>query len=66
MFEGHHGCVTSIATFGDGKRLVSGSLNNNVRIWDIFSGAQFKNLEGHAGAIMVLLILDLNIFLFFI
>ncbi|THU81918.1 hypothetical protein K435DRAFT_872840, partial [Dendrothele bispora CBS 962.96] len=32
-FQGHSSWVTSVAFSADGKRIVSGSLDNTVRVW---------------------------------
>jgi WD40 repeat protein len=37
-FTGHRRLVTSIAFSEDGQRLVSGSLDRSVRVWDVGSG----------------------------
>ena len=53
MWQGHNGCVTSVAVSPDNKRVVSGSSEDNgVRIWDMSTGALLHTLEvrvvGHA------------------
>mgnify|MGYP002525352262 CR=1 FL=1 len=35
--EGHSGDVTSVSFSPDGKRIVSGSDDNTVKVWDISS-----------------------------
>ena len=37
---GHSGCVFSVAVSTDGKRVVSGSVDMTVKIWDVETGAQ--------------------------
>ncbi|KAH8822239.1 WD40-repeat-containing domain protein [Flagelloscypha sp. PMI_526] len=39
--------VVSIGLSGDGKRIISGSGDNAVRIWDAESGKQLRQLDGH-------------------
>ena len=36
----------------DGKQLVSGSLDNTMRLWDAATGACVKTLEGHRGEVL--------------
>ncbi|KAH7904984.1 quinon protein alcohol dehydrogenase-like superfamily [Hygrophoropsis aurantiaca] len=40
VFEGHTSHVKSIAYFHDGKRIISGSFDKTVRIWDVESQQQ--------------------------
>ena len=37
----------SVCFSPDGKQLVSGSLDETVRLWDVETGACVKTLEGH-------------------
>ena len=46
--QGAYGCsVSSVALTPDGRKGISGSLDNTVRIWDLESGVCLKVLEGH-------------------
>ncbi|KAH7907690.1 quinon protein alcohol dehydrogenase-like superfamily [Hygrophoropsis aurantiaca] len=46
VFKGHTEEVRSVAYFSDGKRMVSGSKDKSLRIWNVESGKQEgKNLE---------------------
>ena len=46
--EGHTDCVNSAAFSPDGKRIVSASKDNTVRIWDAQTGKPIgAPLEGH-------------------
>ena len=47
---GHTSGVRSVSFSGDGKRIVSGSLDRTVRVWDAVSGeCVLGPLEGHTG-----------------
>ena len=45
---GHTDCVKSVAFSHDGIHIVSGSLDNSVRVWDASTGAELQELNGHA------------------
>lgn len=49
--EGHDGAVTSVKFSWDGKRLISGALDNTVRVWDASSGKEQNVLRGHSGSV---------------
>ncbi|ORY01188.1 WD40-repeat-containing domain protein [Clohesyomyces aquaticus] len=49
--EGHNSEVTSVAFSPDSARLVSGSSDKTVKIWDASSGACLQTLEGHSGEV---------------
>jgi WD40 repeat protein len=49
ILEGHTGSVNSVAFSSDGSRIVSGSHDKTVRIWDAYTGVVQHNLEGHTG-----------------
>jgi len=40
MFEGHQKEITSIATFPDGERIATGSLDKTIRIWRLKDGME--------------------------
>jgi WD40 repeat protein len=44
---GHTGPIMGVALTGDGRRAVSGSSDNTVRVWDTESGQCLATLEGH-------------------
>ncbi|OCK83071.1 WD40 repeat-like protein [Lepidopterella palustris CBS 459.81] len=46
--EGHLGWVTSVAFSSDGQKIVSGSDDKTVRVWDAGSGSLLQTLEGHS------------------
>ena len=47
VHNGAIGAITSIAITPDGTKVVSGSSDKTVRIWDINTGELLKTLEGH-------------------
>ncbi|MDQ0291579.1 TIR domain-containing protein [Oligosphaera ethanolica] len=47
--EGHSGEVLSVSFSPDGRRAVSGSNDQTVRVWDLETGACLRTLEGHSG-----------------
>lgn len=44
---GHSGTVTALALSGDGQWLASSSQDNSVKIWEVATGQEFRNLRGH-------------------
>ena len=46
--EGHSDFVRSVALSSDGTRIVSGSKDKTVRVWDAQSGKCLRTLEGHS------------------
>ncbi|MBI4657388.1 MAG: TIR domain-containing protein [Verrucomicrobia bacterium] len=48
---GHSNEVWSVAFSPEGTRLVSGSWDNSVRLWDVESGACLRVLMGHSNAV---------------
>jgi WD40 repeat protein len=49
--KGHTRGVNSVAFGPDGKRIVSGSEDQTVKVWDALSGQQTLSLKGHKGGI---------------
>lgn len=47
VLKGHEGSVYSVAISPDGSKIVSGSWDNTIRIWDINSGSELRVLKGH-------------------
>ncbi|EUC35743.1 hypothetical protein COCCADRAFT_34740 [Bipolaris zeicola 26-R-13] len=45
--EGHEGPVSSVAFSHDSSRVISGSYDSTVRVWDASSGASLLTLKGH-------------------
>ena len=46
-FLGHTAGVQSVCVSPDGKRILSGSDDGTLRLWDIQTGAQLRLFEGH-------------------
>jgi WD40 repeat protein len=42
IFEGHETEITSIATFPDGKRIATGSVDKTIRIWRVEDGREIR------------------------
>jgi WD40 repeat protein len=51
VMEGHSNWVFSVAFSPDGTRIVSGSSDKTMRIWDAQTGLQTTVLEGHSGPV---------------
>ncbi|ETO32083.1 WD-40 repeat protein [Reticulomyxa filosa] len=49
--KGHSDCVTSVQFSPDGNRIVSGSEDNTIRLWDALSGKQIQCFEDHTGEV---------------
>ncbi len=49
--KGHAGPVTSVSFSPDGKRIVSGSDDNSLKVWDAQTGQETLTLKGHPARI---------------
>ncbi|KJU82397.1 repeat-containing protein [Candidatus Magnetobacterium bavaricum] len=47
--QGHSGYVRSVAISQDGTKIVSGSDDNTVKVWDMTNGSMINTLQGHSG-----------------
>ena len=54
VLEGHTKLVSSV--FVKDKLIISGSLDNTIKIWDINAGECLKTLEGHTNWVYSLLL----------
>jgi WD40 repeat protein len=52
LLEGHEAHVSSVAFSPDGKTIVSGSLDQTVRVWNAATGVEQHNMTGHEGAVL--------------
>jgi len=50
-FEGHKGCVTSVAFSPDGRHAISGSCDETLRLWEVETGKEIRCFSGHARAV---------------
>src|SRR5262245_53763772 len=48
---GHTNGVTSVALSADGKRLVSGSEDRTIKVWDLEAGKETCTLRGHTSGV---------------
>jgi WD40 repeat protein len=44
---GHNGAILSVAISSDGKRIVSGSIDNTIKLWDTETGREIRTFSGH-------------------
>src|SRR5260370_12061219 len=51
VLRGHERGVTSVAFSPDGRRVVSGSHDGTLRLWDAASGAELHCLRGHENSV---------------
>ncbi|MEX0703641.1 MAG: WD40 repeat domain-containing protein [Planctomycetales bacterium] len=56
VLEGHGDKVTCLALSADGKRLVSGSDDKTVRVWDLAAGKEVHAFRDHANFVLDLAI----------
>jgi WD40 repeat protein len=56
VLYGHHGWVTNIALTSDGRRAVSASADNTLRVWDVNGGKCLHTLRGHTDEVLTVTI----------
>ncbi len=50
-FNGHSHHVVAVAFSPDGKRIISGSFDRTVKLWDVASGKEVITLGEHSGVV---------------
>ncbi|KAK6930642.1 WD40 repeat [Dillenia turbinata] len=58
--KGHEGAVVSLVV--GANRLYSGSMDHNIKVWDIDTSQCFQTLNGHSAVVMTLLFWDQHLF----
>ena len=43
--------LSTLAVFPDGRRVVSASCDNTLKVWDVATGECVATLEGHSGIV---------------
>jgi len=51
-FEDHKDSVTAVAVFPDRRRMVTGSSDKTLRLWDLETGVVLKKMEGHSNEVL--------------
>jgi WD40 repeat protein len=51
ILSGHQHAVNAVVVSPDGRRVVSGSLDRTVAVWDVETGAPIRWLTGHQAAV---------------
>ena len=47
LLKDHENSVLVVAVFPDGRRMVTGSMDRTLRLWDLKEGIVLKKMEGH-------------------
>jgi WD40 repeat protein len=55
--EGHQGWVRAVALLGDGRRALSASEDNTLKLWDLNTGELLRTLEGHWDSVVAVTLL---------
>ncbi|WP_290708457.1 hypothetical protein [Anabaena sp. 54] len=50
--SGHSGWVQAVAVTADGKRVISGSSDNTVKVWNLETGEEQLTLSGHSSSVL--------------
>jgi WD40 repeat protein len=46
-WQGHTNLVTGLAFSPDGKRALSASYDQSIRLWDVATGKEIRRFDGH-------------------
>ncbi len=52
VLRGHSDSVNSVSFSPDGSRIVSGSSDNSIKLWDAATGAELRTLTGHSDSVL--------------
>jgi WD40 repeat protein len=58
VLVGHSDVVTAVAVLTDGRRALSGSADDTLRLWDLDTGESLRTMEGHTNSITAVAVLD--------
>jgi len=53
-FEDHENSVLAVAIFPNKRRMVTGSWDKTLRLWDLETGVVLKKMEGHSNGVFAL------------
>jgi len=54
VLKGHENTVSTVAVFPDRRRMVTGSADKTLRMWDLKDGVLLKKMEGHGAWVRAL------------
>jgi WD40 repeat protein len=49
---GHRGALISVAFSPDGARVLSGSADRTLKLWDVATGALIRTFDGHLSSVL--------------
>ncbi|KAG1896594.1 WD40-repeat-containing domain protein [Suillus fuscotomentosus] len=53
-FEDHEALINAVAVFPDKRRMITGSDDKTLRLWDLETGVVLKKMEGHSRGVLAL------------